>query len=53
MTKLQHSADDKEKLADLKAAIQEAETSGDFIDADRAFELIRAGLRQNYPQAEE
>lgn len=41
--------EDEAKLADLKAAVHEAEASNDFIDADQAFELIMSGLQKKYP----
>ncbi|MDK9720983.1 MAG: hypothetical protein OEL53_07345 [Rhodospirillales bacterium] len=53
MTTLRDNPDDKGKLADLKAAIQEADASSDFIDADQAFEIIKADLRKKYSHTDE
>lgn len=53
VTTLRDNPDDKGKLADLKAAIQEADASSDFIDADQAFEIIKADLRKKYSHTDE
>ena len=49
VTMIVFDSEDEAKLADLKAAIHEADSSADFIDAEQAFEMIRADLRKKYP----
>jgi hypothetical protein len=53
VTKQRDIPDDRGKLADLKAAIQEAEANCDFIDADQAFEIIKADLCKKYSHSDE
>ncbi|MBF0166310.1 MAG: hypothetical protein HQL45_01665 [Alphaproteobacteria bacterium] len=42
-------SEEEANLADLKAAIHEADSGNDFIDADQAFEALRVDLRKKYP----
>ncbi|MBF0268158.1 MAG: hypothetical protein HQL44_06170 [Alphaproteobacteria bacterium] len=49
VTMIVFDSEDEAKLADLKSAIHEADSSGAFIDADQAFEMLKADLRKKYP----
>lgn len=49
VTMLVLDEEDEARLAELRAAIAEADASGDFVEADEALEMVRRRLADKFP----